>query len=137
MRAALPSLLCEPPAVSGSPQKSLDVFDVCGVGLELLHQAVVVGVGFRAQRLLTFEHQHCRTVGIEFAEDLADVPHGQDAGASGAFRPTDRSQPTTSSWGTAALVIAAMATHASTMGNASRRIHRATSGPSTAVSVLC
>ena len=56
------------------PPEVLDVFDVGVVG-QLLDQGVVEVVGVGAQGLLAFEHDHRRAVGIELAEDMADVHH--------------------------------------------------------------
>ena len=51
----------------------LNVLYVLGVLGELLNQAVVVLVRVRAERLITLQDDHRRTVGIELAEHLADT----------------------------------------------------------------
>ena len=53
----------------------LDVLDVLGVRRQLLDQGVVELVGVGAQGLIAFEDDHRVAVGIELAEDLADVLH--------------------------------------------------------------
>ena len=53
----------------------LDVFDVLRVGLELVDQAVVILVRGVAERLVAFQHDHRRAVGVELLEGLADALH--------------------------------------------------------------
>ena len=53
----------------------LDVLDVFLVGFELVDEAVVVLVGFVAERLVALQHDHRRAVGVELLEVLADALH--------------------------------------------------------------
>ena len=45
------------------------------VRLELVDQGVVIVVGVVAERLVAFQHDHRRAVGVEFLEVLADALH--------------------------------------------------------------
>ena len=51
----------------------LDVLDVLLVLLQLVDQRVVERVGVGAERLVAFQDDHRRTVGVELVEHLADV----------------------------------------------------------------
>ena len=51
----------------------LDMLDVLLVLFELADQRVVIGVGVRAERLLTLQDDHGRTVGVELMKHLPDA----------------------------------------------------------------
>ncbi|EUA78557.1 hypothetical protein I553_2846 [Mycobacterium xenopi 4042] len=95
-----------------------------GVRPDLGHKPVVVVVGCVAERSIALQHDHRRAVGFELVEDLTDALHRDHRRRVLGLCDTVRIWPTTSSWGTTRFKITVTATHASTIGTASRRIQR-------------
>jgi hypothetical protein len=57
------------------------VLDVASVGFQPVDHVVVEPVCLVAEGLIAFEHDHRRTVGLEFVEHLADAGHRDHRGS--------------------------------------------------------
>ena len=115
-------LLCDPAAVSVSPQKSWMCSNVLLVLFQFVDHRVVKFVSVSAERLVAFQDDHRRTVGIELVEHLADVFERLIRRRLGRAEADVVHLPTSSSCGTRIFGTAASATQNSRIGTESRRM---------------